>query len=84
MLPQSIEKNMYLRHGQGKINILWCKKIQFIYDFLLKSRYSDTNNIEKNMSYGRNEAKSRYCDAQKIHNFYDFLVKSQYFDAQKY
>ena len=41
LIPEDIEKNIYLRSGKEKSNFYDAKKIQINYDFLLKSNCSD-------------------------------------------
>ena len=41
MMPENIEKNMYLRRRLGKITLLSCLKKEIIYNFLVKPHYND-------------------------------------------
>ena len=58
MMPENIEKNMYLRRRQGKITLLLYPKNTDNLWFLLKSRYYDAR------KYWKKHAKSHYYDTQ--------------------
>ena len=59
MVPENVEKNMYLRRRQDKITLLWYPKNTAIYDFLLKSLYYGAREYwEKKMYLRRRQGKN--------------------------
>ena len=63
MMPENIEKNMYLRRHQGKITLLRCPKNTEKLWFLSKSHYHDVR------KYCKNIEKKHVLKTHLIHRF---------------
>ena len=69
MMPENFEKNMYLRHRQGKIILLWYPKNT---DNLKSNYYDAAKILKKPCIYAMAKSKSEYYDTQKMHCFLYF------------
>ena len=75
MMPEKIEKNMYLRRHQGKNHTTMMPKKYRYFMILIKSRYYDAQKYWKNMYLRRHQGKIKLLWCPKNTDNLWFFVK---------